>query len=60
MIPEEVNLSVSLLALGWDLDGAALELYTTIKCSRFYNQQFQIVRSKLVYSTQIKGSDFGL
>ena len=60
MIPEEINLSVSLLPLGWDLDGVALQHYTTIKCSKFYTQQFQIVHSKLIYSTQIKGSDFGL
>lgn len=25
MLPEEINLSVSLSSLGWDLDGAALE-----------------------------------
>lgn len=49
-----------LVTLGWDLDRAALENYTTIKCIKFYNQQFQIVHSKLIYSTQIKGSDFGL
>lgn len=49
-----------LVTLGWDLDRAALGNYTTIKCIKFYNQQFQIVHSKLIYSTQIKGSDFGL
>lgn len=49
-----------LVTLGWDPDGAALEQPTTVKGSKFYNQQFQIVHSKLIYSTQIKGSDFGL
>lgn len=49
-----------LVTRGWDWDSTALDNYTTVKCTKFYNQQFQGVHSKSIHSTQMKGPDLRL